>query len=459
MLLYETLESFRKGNLELWCPKMIILQQESDKPIEYAGSGLIRQNKDRRLEFVLVENPSPSLAENVKRIMRNAGEVGKLLPPDEYYSLEADDLSGWKWKADRLRVSVSLGPGGSIAVGEIYVLEHLESSESQNTTIKLEILSDVKLPFAEATKKTVRMGKDELVSWERNMARFKVGQFELTITNENSILTVVAISEQASSPEYFETRIIEALQFVAAQTLSWEILQKTSNGKSFTCLRSPDTARLTAQLSLPIDYFHSDLGGKWVWLLFEKYLEHICDFKGKDRFQMHPLSAWLHFVRNNSSSSIFTKGLGLGIAAEGILECEFSKIGIPAHEYADAVEAVIAHVKSFTGDKNVRVRALGALCAMRNIRAKDRLSVLRIAGVVRDDDVKAWDAIRNRGAHARPPEREDFQEWIDYCYKTEVLINHLIFHAIGYEGEFTDYGNRNQEWPQSQYPFSNNSPS
>ena len=458
MLPYETLESFRKGDLEMWCTKMIIRQQESDKPFEYVGSGLIRQNQESRLEFVLVESSSPSLAENVKRMMRNAGEVGKLLPPDEYYSLEADDLSGRKWKADRLRVSVSFAPAGSIALGEIYVLEHIESSESQNTTIKLEILSDVKLPFAEATKKTVRVGTDELVSWERNVARFKVGQFELTITNENSILTVVATSEKANAPEYIETRIVEALQYVASRTLSWGILQKTANGKSVTCLRSPDKGQLSTNMSLPIDYIHSDLAGKWVWLLLEKYLEHICDFKGKDRFKMHPLSAWLHYVRNTSTGSIFAKGLGLGIAVEGILKCEYSKIGRSSPEDVKAVEAMIDHVNSFSGDGNVLARTLGALREMQSIRATDKLIALQAEGIIRAADVQAWKAIRNSAAHARPPEREEFQKWIDNCYKTEVLINHLIFRAIGYEGKFTDYGNRKQNWPLSQYSFSSTSP-
>jgi len=347
---------------------MIVRQQESEKPLEYAGSGLIRQNQESRLEFILIESSSPSFTENIKRMRGNAGELGKILPPDEYYSLEATDLSGWTWKSDRFRVSRSFGPGGSIALGDIYVLEHMESSESRNTIIRLEILCEVKLPFAEATKKTVNAGTDELISWERNMARFKAGQFELTITNENSILTVVATSEKASSPDYFETRIVEALQYVASRTLSWGILQKTAAGKSVTYLRSPNEGQLSTNLSLPIDYIHSDLAGKWVWLLFRKYLEHICDYKGKDRFQMHPLSAWLHYVRNTSTGSIFAKGLGLGIAVEGILKYEYSKIGRSSPESIKAVKAMIAHVKSFIGDGNVRARTLGALHEMQSIR-------------------------------------------------------------------------------------------
>jgi len=454
MISRETLEAFRKGNLELWCPIMTIRKQESDKLIEYSGSGLIRQDQERRLEFVLIECSLSSLSENMKSMLDNTGEVGKLIPLEKYYSFEATDLSGWTWKADRLHISRNFGPAGSIAFGNIYVLDHIESSKSQNTIVSLEIFNDVKLPLFEATKKTVKMGTDESVSWQRNMTRLKVGQFNLTIKNEHGIITVLAISKNERTPEYFETRIIEALQYVASRTLSWGILQKTANGNSITSLRSPDKTLLPTNLSLPIDYNHAKLEGKWVWMLFGKYLEHIFNFKGEDRFQMHPLSGWLHSVRNASIGSIFAKGLGLGIAIEGILENEFSKIGTPSPEYICTVEEMITYVKSFSGDENVLDRTVGALRAMKNVRAKDKLFVLEKEGIVRKQDVKAWDSIRNRGAHARPPEKKELQEWIDNCFKTEVLLNHLIFYAIGYQGEFTDYGTHN--WPQSRYPYSSN---
>lgn len=455
MSLHETLEAFRNGNLELWCPKMTVRNQESDNLIEYSGSGLIRQNQERKLEFVLIECSLSSLPENKKRMTENTGEVGKLIPSEKYYSFEATDLSGWTWKADRLHVFWNFGPGGSIAWGNINVLDHIESSESQNTTLTLEIFNDIKLPLSEATKKTVNVGTDESVSWQRNMTRLKVGQFNLTIKNEHGIITILAKSGNKCSPEYYETRIIEALQYVTSRTLSWGILQKTANGNSITSLRSPDITLLLITLSLPINFNHANLEGKWVWLLFGKYLEHICNFKGENRFQMHPLSGWLHYVRNASIGSIFTKGLGLGIAIEGILEGEFSKIGTPSPEYIAAVEEMITYIKSFSGDENVLERTVGALRSMKNARAKDKLLALEKEGIVRDKNVKAWDSIRNRGAHASPPEREELQKWIDNCYKTEVLLNHLIFYAIGYQGEFTDYGTPN--WPQLQYSYSGNS--
>jgi len=457
MSLHETLEAYRKGNLELWCPIMTVYKEGSSNLIEYLGSGLIRQNEEQRLEFVLIEGSSAALFENLKRMLGNTAEIGKLLPPDKYYSLEATDLSGKTWKAERLLVNPYFGRAGIKVMGNIYLLDHTESSDSQNTAVELEIFSDIKLPLAEATKKTVSVGKNEFVSWQRNMATFKVGQCEFTITNKNGIITVVVTSENTSTPKYFETRIIEALQYITARTISWRILQKTGDGKSITCLRSPDDTSPPSQLSLPVDYIHADFEGKWIWMLFGKYLEHIYNFEAENRFEMHPLSAWLHYVRKTSAGSIFTRGLGLGTAVEGILECEFSKIGTLSQEDFRSIDEMIAHVKAFAGDENIRKRTIGALGSWRTIRAKDRLRILERSHIIRPEDMIAWDSIRNRAAHATPPEKEELQKWIDNCYKAEVLLNHLIFNAIGYEGEFTDYGKSN--WPQSMYPCSRTVPS
>jgi len=453
MHLSKNLESFRNGNLELWCPKIIVRQQVNDKPIEHVGSGVIRQDQNRRLEFVLIEGPFVSRLENIRHIMSNSKKVGVLLPVDAYYSFEAHDISGCKWKTERLQVSNQFSQAGSITKGGIYILDHLDFAISQKNTIKLEIFSDVQLPLTKVTKKTICRGKDKSIIWENNSARFKFGKFEFKIFQENGILTVVAASNNSNFPDNFETRILEALQFVTARSLTWGILQKTSGGKSMTCLRSPDAVRPTCQMSLPIDYLQYNLAGKSAWMLFKKYLGHISGFKGTDRLQTHPLSSWLHFARNTSLGSIFTKGLGLGIAVEGILESTYSGLGKPSSKYVKAVEKMIEHIKSFSGDKNVLDRTLGALRNMKSVRPKDKLLALRAKGVVRADDVNAWDIIRNSGAHARPPERENLQEWIDYCFRTEVLIYHLIFRAIGFKGFFTDYGNKIQDWPLSQYPL------
>jgi hypothetical protein len=384
-------------------------------------------------------------------MLGNLGEAGKLVPADEYYSLDATDLSGLTWKTERLLVSRSFSPSGSITRGPIYVLEHSEPSDSENTTIILEIFNDVRLPFANRTKEDLSLEAGEPAFHLRDRASLKTDKCDLTIRRDNDILIIRAAVRNKDFPENFETRIIESLQYVTSRTLSWGILQKNANKNWLTILRSPDKPVPPAKLSPPIDYILSDLYGRWTWMLFGKYLEHIDKFVGENRFQMHPLSAWLNYARNASSGSIFSKGLGLGVAVEGILECEFSLIGRPSLIDTSGLEEMIKHVSSFSGNENILSRTLGALDAMRNPRAKDRLFALQEVAAIRQEDIKAWDDIRNRGAHARPPEKGARQEWIDNCYKTEVLLNHLIFHAIGYEGEFTDYGTAN--WPQSRYPF------
>jgi len=452
MLFHEIPEAFRKGNLELWCPKMIIRKQGGEQSNEKMGSGIIRQDDKKQIKFILLERSPSSLSDIIKKKIGEIFEVGKIIPGDKYYSLEAIDISGNTWKADRFLISQSIGPEGSIIRGNIYVLEQKKPYKFVNDFISLEIFHDVNLPLILDSKELKKMANGEEYI-NRKIAIINVCETEFKIMNENGILTISAEAEKRELPENIETRIIEALQFVTSKTISWGILQK---GNSITNFRSSDRESYPTNISMPIDFEHADRDGKWCWRLFGKYIEHIYKFKGENSFEMHPLSAWLNFIRNTSVGSIFTKGLGLGIAVEGILKCEYSKNNAKCNENIDDFEKMINHVKSFEGSENIRIRTIGAINYMKQIRAKDRLYALKEEGVVREEDVKAWDNIRNRGAHARPPEGEEMQVWIDSCYKTKVLINHLIFNAIGYKGKYTDYGNRTDSWPTRVYPLSGN---
>lgn len=454
MFISQTIEDFEKGTLELWCPKMIVRQQNSDKPLEYTGSGLIRQIPDRQLNFVLIETTP-------YKFFENSGKAGKLWPENQYYSLEVTDQFGITWKAEQLLINPKshFGPEGSIISGDIFVLEHAEQVKDSATTIHIEIFEDVAVPLDEVADKIVKVGcEDKHASILRKEARFSVGSFEFTLTKKDGILLIDAVSVKNELPQHFETRIIEALQYVTARTISWGILIKRVNESSTICLRSPSTNVLPAGLSLPIKYHPADYGGewgKWVWLLFGKYLQHIWNFQGKNRFEMHPVSAWLNFVRGASTGSIFTMGLALGVAVEGILEAEFSDIGANSPEQTKALDELIAYVKLWEkkeeSRERVRERVLSVLEFMRNPRAKDRLFALQDNGIIRKSDIDAWNRIRNKGAHARPPEKkEDTQKWLNDRFKIEVLLNHLIFRTIDYEGEFTDYST--DDWPPAMYP-------
>ena len=426
-------------------------QEASDSPVVHAGSGTIRQTPDRRLHFRLVTTETTSDQARLANILSGEhGRPGKLIPADAYYSFAATDLFAWTWTSQRIHIDAASGPGGSCILGDLPVLEHTEPSSRDGNRLTLRFRSDVEIPCNTATETRTLVAERELRSATRNAAKFDVGPYNFLLEKDSDGLTVSVDSGREEMAPQIETRVVESLQFVTARTLSWILMQKQAGGCSTTCLRSSHAERPT-KLSSPVEYRHLHSAESSVWPLFGRYFEHILSFSGKSAYEMHPLSAWLNFVRDASSGSIFAKGLGLGIAIEGVLAAEFSAAGEPTVDVTSAVKEAVAFLGNWDGDSRVKERALTALRAMLRPRAKDRLLSLVADGSIRRKDFNAWDAIRNRAAHARPPEREKLQKWIDNCFRAEVLLYHLIFRAIGYEGQFTDYGA--DGWPQVDYPI------
>ena len=450
MLSSDTRNSFRQGALELWCPSITIRGVLAGKPVEYRGPGLIRQDKRRQLSFACVQRP-PIPMDHLLAAINDPLPVGTLVPDDRYVSLEATDLNGWTWRSDRISIDTDSGLAGSRVSGNVYVLEHEDSTSHTSSSMVMEVLADISLPFNATTEMTIQSAGHERTVSRRNIAQLLVGPFELRFRKEDDSLLVEVSSATDPFPPHFETRIIESLQFMTGRYLSWGLLETACGGVTKTCLRSPDRNH-SSQLSAPVDYRRNDIGGRWAWPLFGKYLQHIMVFVGDNRFEMHPLSAWLNYIRGSSAGSIFTRGLALGVAIEGILEAAFPKHGELPARHAEGIKSMLEHVQTWQGDEKLRERTMGAIRAMLKPRAKDRLLDLDANRLVRSADIKAWDTVRNRGAHARPPEREDVQAWIDNCHKAETLLYHLIFGAIGYHGEFTDYSAVN--WPQARFPFS-----
>jgi len=453
--LRDVLEAFAAGALELPCPHMELRQEATEHPTVYAGSGLVRQADDGRLKLMLVSSETGDPLAILKALAPgDTHEPGKLLPPDAYHSLTARDVSGAEWRAERVFTDTGSGPGGRTVSGNIFLLEHVEPSSGEGTGLQMRIPTDARIPANTSTETTTKVGVKERKSWALDAARFEACGFQFSMTTDMDALCVRAESGEPPLPTHFETRVVEALQFLTGRFLPWSTLQKWSAGTTTTCLRSRHKPeRLAGELYPPIDYRRQDFKGEWAWPLFTKYLEHILPFASGDPFRMHPVSGWLNFARNATAGSVLTLGLALAVAVEGVLNAEFARFGKPAKKIKESIDQALAHIREWDGNAKVRSRIEGFVPTMKTPRAQGRLLSLRRKGVAKKDQIAAWSAIRNAGAHARPPDPEDeaaFQKWIDRCMKVQVLLYRLIFRAIGYEGLFTDYGA--PDWAASRYP-------
>jgi hypothetical protein len=190
------------------------------------------------------------------------------------------------------------------------------------------------------------------------------------------------------------------------------------------------------------------------WQLFALYLRHV--IRSADSEHYSPLSAQLRALINSATQDLTVLGLLVSVAVEGVLNLEFADQGKPTEEFVSAVDAtkkVLARLRCVS--EPLRARATGALEQMKTPRASDKLKDLVAAGLITKDMVDSWAALRNASAHATiDPTSFDTQKLWSKCLAVYALLNLLVFKAIGYSGEFTDYSAYN--WPIRKVPALSN---
>lgn len=93
---------------------------------------------------------------------------------------------------------------------------------------------------------------------------------------------------------------------------------------------------------------------------------------------------------------------------------------------------------------------------MHERRVNDRLAPLIASGHADPERLKAWRYLRNSHVHPRKANLKristaDHERLADMIAKTTVLLYHITFVLIGYEGPYADYGT--VQWPSKDFPL------
>ena len=77
---------------------------------------------------------------------------------------------------------------------------------------------------------------------------------------------------------------------------------------------------------------------------------------------------------------------------------------------------------------------------MKSNRAVDKMFVLAKAGVIDEEEIKAWKALRNLTSHGSfELDPVKLQDLLDNVYKPVAMIYKLAFFRVGYVGKFSNY--------------------
>lgn len=425
------------------CPKMLLTPQLPDSTRKrYTGSGVISQNDAGSLTFKIFGTDGSLLDSFLDKY--NSITPGKIIGEEHYYYLLATSLNGRQWEARRIDPDTNSGTAGFTAHGSIIELSHKYQIRTSVDGYFADIYfpGDIDIP-CNRTSTVQKFIDEKRVSWSgnRNIAKFEACGFNFELEQGKNFLVFRVQSKSQEINSASIIRFIETLQFVLARSLSWAVLEQFHGQNAKITVRSLKKNDKKLVIGPPIALQQCRDKPNIVWDLFQKYLEHVINFKKES---WHPISWWMHKVIESESSSIDVEALIRSVAIEAILKLEFSELKNNDLELQSQIEIItdIIQKQDNITDK-FKKRIFGLLGSFKNPRAKDRLHILKKQGFINEMHIEEYGKLRDTSAHGSQFSDISLQEIIDSCNSVLVLFYHLIFTAIEYKGPYTDYSSYN----------------
>jgi hypothetical protein len=454
MLKYGEVDKLRNGSWELDC-SLIRLRPNSPDQEAFEGPGYIKNTSDGQILFKLYSSkplkPGLGLKWSKKR------QKGKLIPDELQYTLSAVDIEGRRWEAEKI-LPDQTGPvsaENNTICGDILVeLRHTKKTKYilANASISMSFfhLVDRYIPCNTITKKGVVIGEQDLttIPWDANIAKFSSCDCNFTISQgrKNGTINLSIESNQEKFPEGIEHKTIETLQFILAHPLYWTVLEQNENGVETVIIRRQTKQELTYRIHVPV--YALDRKGEHLWKLFDKYLSYILKYKGETVW--HPMSIFIYRVILSSAVYLETFALETTVAIEGLLLTEFKNLAPSEGSFLQSLDKAMQLVEESLLYNVVKQRVLGAIKAMKYPSASDKLRLLVDGNIVDAKEYQTWKDLRNKSTHPTQPAFVELQELLDLCNIVITLFYKLIFHTIGYEGKYMDYGT--YDYPLKDFP-------
>lgn len=439
------LKDARNGNFVIDCLEMELKGNAPERPVCFRGPGYIKQGT-RGLEFKLYAKE----LENVDMRAKSKTKEGEVIQHSHLYSLFARDDSGNHWTSSRIAPHfcspIQPNPSSIVVDGSIFELEcrrELDFIHPLNR-LRLAIYENITVPFNTSTDyfKSERNEEPELSRSVWDHTNFQAAGCNFTVNNEDGILLLSAESV-GPFPELLEARLIEALLFVVGKHFWWRELWQITGQNEILRLRSYVISPTPIRMRAPF-YERFDSIYKNYWHLFSLYLEFVVKH---DQHDFHPCSALLSTASQGSSNSAYGYALTLAVAVESLVKYLHSDLGVKDLRYKNAVDAFKDYVMSWPqldqwvneGGPN-RERLIKLPDTLNQVSPQDRLYLLAKKGVLIEGHVDTWKKLRTRTAHVLDdPNSPELQKLLRQIDTVIVLMYHLLFHAIGYQGPYVDF--------------------
>lgn len=446
-------EAFANDTLIIDCPQITLTQRGTVAPRVISGRGMISLQASSSFQLRMYTD----LPENnpFAELVRMSNWVsGEVIPDDEFFSLDAIDVSGVTWQAKSIYVKLTGYNHGVVATGNFDLLTHHKTglSDTVPSVLSMWFFEALEVPFTRYVRTEVTSGDRKLQqSLSPKFTDFDVGPFSFEVASIEAKKGTTILSAKSTTAQFplgMESRILEALRYVTFSPINWCIVDKQHGGCREVSIM-PKQKNTKGLFEEPLSSNRPDCGIDY-WRLFSAYLHHVMDFK--DELRYHPLSAQLFQIITAETRQMHIVGLLISVAVEGVLNCEFEGLANPPKDFLDSIDSAIKLIRRLKcTNATLAARIKGSMNPMKSARAADKLKVLQEQGVVTKKMVSDWQKLRNTTAHASVHDNEsDIQQLWNRCNTVYTLLNFLVFKAIGYTGKFQDFSSSG--WPISQFP-------
>lgn len=443
-------EELLLGDFQLDCSEIKLTQQTEDNPIQLKGPGLISIGSDGYFEFKILD---AQISDPYGMRRRIHVETGEFYPTNLLFFLEAKDYQGRSWECAEVYPHVDeLPPGPFLAYG---MIRHLvanapclpETYTFEKASATIVFYDAFDFPATDSGKAETVVDGETVSSRVIPSATFSASdhQFHLELREKTNVLTVTCPGEKYT--HWLERRAIESFEFAVGFKLRPMSIRTQAGNKEVLRWLPPEQRQDLGEVKPPVNVsiFAMD-PNEFAKRLVGAYFSYIVGFTES---RVHPISECVIAVNRSVQSSYDAHALSVSTAVEGVLNYAYEYLDPLPPQEESKLKAAKLILNDSEIDPAIKNRIDSALSAWSTRSARSKLNHLSDLGIVEKDNVKAWMSLRNYWVHRKPPENWDFVKTMKTVEKVTVLFYHLIFHAIGYQGNYVDYSTKG--WPNAYY--------
>lgn len=436
-------EDFAEGRFKIECSRMALTKPD-EKDIVIQGPGEVWQDEEGVLQYKIFVDDAGYIT--LHNYLGRPRTPGRIIPEEDYFSLETEDFGGQIWTSDHVLPSCRGGAIGGFAYGHLYDLRRTRSGPDNAEFVFIICLYRGKLDFPcnKVTETVIRVGgQDRHTSRSLNAAFIEQGEYKFRILQEKehtfASLHLPLSRYNAATP----SRVTEALQFVLGKQVTLMVVE--THVKEAYETRLISRSRGDGSLLPPLNLIRGE--GSDVWRMFMNYFYYVQPDPG---LGWHPISRHVASTIESTAASLETQILALSVAVEGLAAESFEALAPVSADFLTELASAEAAINNAELTDQSRRRIHGSLSAMRNPRNSDILRTFITTSNLPIDLYDSWSRLRHASAHGSGGGGRDFETILQLRGNVLSLFYSLVFATIGYSGPRSDYSLPG--WPVRAWP-------